>query len=111
MKRLLIGYDGSPCAEATMDDLSNAGLPKEMEAFVLSVADVWLPTNPSTPPADIPAALSDVGRHARQRALDALEASRGMAARGAERLRTLQPNWKVASDATADSPSWALIRK
>ncbi|MGH6960148.1 MAG: hypothetical protein ACREE7_06685, partial [Dongiaceae bacterium] len=108
---MLIGYDGSPCAEAAIDELLRAGLPKEMEVFILSVADVWLPTDPVAPRPDIPPALSDVGRKARQQALDSLEASRRLAARGAERLRALQPDWRVSSDATADSPAWALIRK
>jgi nucleotide-binding universal stress UspA family protein len=111
MKRLLIGYDGSPCADAAIDDVPQAGLPKQIEAFILSVADVWLPTDPAPPQSDVPPALSDVGRQARQQALDALEASRRLAARGAERLQALQPDWKVTSDATADSPAWALIRK
>lgn len=111
MKRLLIGYDGSPCAEAAIDDLPRAALPKEIEAFILSVADVWLPTDPAPQQSDVPPALSDVGRKARQQALDALEASRRLAARGAERVRALQPDWRVSSDATADSPAWALIRK
>ena len=109
MKRLLLGYDGSPCADAAIDDLPSAGLPKELEALVLSVADVWLSTD-SGPP-DVPSALSDVGRKARQHALAALESSRRVAAHGAERLRALQAGWKVTSDATADSPAWGLIRK
>ena len=111
MKRLLIGYDGSPCADGVIDDLPSAGLPKELEALVLSVADVWLPTEPTSPPVEIPPALSNVGRKARQHALEAVEASRRLAARGAERLRALLPDWKVTSDAVADSPAWALIRK
>jgi nucleotide-binding universal stress UspA family protein len=111
MKRLLIGYDGSPCADAVMDDLPSAGLSKKLEALVLSVADVWLPTDPASPPADIPPALSNVGRNARQHALEALEASRRLSAHGGERLRALLPDWKVTSDAVADSPAWALIRK
>src|SRR5437867_10825467 len=111
MQRLLIGYDGSPCAQAALDDLPCAGLPKELEALILSVADVWLPTDSGPPQPDVPRSLSGVGRKARQQALEALEASRRLAARGAERLRALQPDWKVSSDATADSPAWALIRK
>ena len=111
MKRLLIGYDGSPCAEAAIEDLPLAGLQKEMEALILSVADVWLPAEPAPPQSEVPPALSNVGLKARQKALDALEASRRLATRGAERLRALQPDWKVSSDATADSAAWALIRK
>ena len=111
MKRSLIGYDGSPCAQAAIDDLPSAGLPREMEALILSVADVWLPTDPAPPQSQVSPALSDVGRKARQQALEALEKCRELAARGAERLRALQREWKVSSDAAADSPAWALIRK
>jgi nucleotide-binding universal stress UspA family protein len=111
MQRLLIGYDGSPCADAAMDDLPRAGLPKEVEALIFSVADVWLPTESVPAPHDAPPTLSDVGRRARQKALDTLESCRRLAASGAERLRALQPDWRISSDATADSPAWALIRK
>ena len=38
--KILIAYDGSPCADAALDDLRRAGLPCEAEAVVLSVADV-----------------------------------------------------------------------
>lgn len=46
--RILIGYDGSDCAEAALDDLQRAGLPSKTEALVLSVAEVWLPPPSST---------------------------------------------------------------
>ena len=45
---VLIGYDGSPCAEAALLDLRRAGLPQTVEAVVMCVADVLLP--PQTPP-------------------------------------------------------------
>jgi nucleotide-binding universal stress UspA family protein len=41
--KILIGYDGSDCAEAALDDLRRAGLPETAEAHILSVAEVWLP--------------------------------------------------------------------
>ncbi len=43
---ILIGYDGSDCAEAALDDLKRAGLPPNAEACILSVAEVWLPPPP-----------------------------------------------------------------
>jgi len=46
--RILIGYDGSDCAEAAVDDLRQAGLPSKAEALVFSVAEVWLPPPPSS---------------------------------------------------------------
>jgi nucleotide-binding universal stress UspA family protein len=42
--KLLIGYDGSDSADAMLDDLRRAGLPRDGEALILSVgADVELP--------------------------------------------------------------------
>jgi len=44
--KILIGYDGSECADAALDDLTNAGLPAKAETYILSVAEVWLPPPP-----------------------------------------------------------------
>lgn len=41
--RILIGYDGSQCAEAALHDLKRAGLPAQADALIMSVADVFLP--------------------------------------------------------------------
>lgn len=38
--RILIGYDGSESADAALADLRHAGLPRDAEALILSVADV-----------------------------------------------------------------------
>ena len=40
--RILIGYDGSECADAAIGDLRRAGLPKESVAIVFSVVENWL---------------------------------------------------------------------
>lgn len=40
--KILIAYDGSDCASAAITDLRRAGLPQQVEAIVLSVADVWV---------------------------------------------------------------------
>ena len=40
---ILIGYDGSKSAEAALDDLQRAGLPADVEAEILMIAEVWLP--------------------------------------------------------------------
>src|ERR1051326_1795330 len=44
--KVLIAYDGSPCAEAALDDLTHAGFPDSGEALIVSVAEVWLPPPP-----------------------------------------------------------------
>lgn len=40
MMNVLIGYDGSDCAKAAVEDLVLAGLSADAEAFVVSVADM-----------------------------------------------------------------------
>ena len=111
MRRLLLAYDGSPCAEAALDDLANAGLPAELDVMVLSVADVWLPTNPDSVEPVFPKALSASVRKARTQALEALDAARLLAGQAAQRLKLSFPNWQLESAACADSPGWAVAKK
>ena len=46
--KILIGYDGSICADAALHDLNRAGLPHDLDVLVLSVADVVLPPRSGT---------------------------------------------------------------
>ena len=41
--KILIGYDGSASADAALDDLRRAGLPREAEALIVSVGDMLMP--------------------------------------------------------------------
>lgn len=111
MKRLLIAYDGSPCAEAAMEDLPKAGLPAEMQVAVLTIADVWLPSNPGSSEPSFPDAMSEAARKSRAQALAAVESARSQAARACERLKILFPKWQVESLACADSPAWGVLSK
>jgi nucleotide-binding universal stress UspA family protein len=111
MKRLLIAYDGSPCAEAAMEDLPKAGLPAEMQVAVLTIADVWLPSNPTGSEPSFPDAMSEAARKSRAQALAAVESARSQAARACERLKILFPKWQVESLACADSPAWGVLSK
>lgn len=112
--RILIGYDGSSCAEAALDDLQRAGLPVEAEAFVLSVAEVWLP--PPTPSAneavegqEVRSAVASEKMYRRARL--AVQGARELAERARERVQTNNPKWKVRSEATYGSPAWELIAR
>jgi nucleotide-binding universal stress UspA family protein len=112
--RVLLGYDGSPSAEAAVRDLHRAGLPAAGEAVVLSVADVWphLPDGAwgAEPPDDATSAtLPPAARQALQAATDALGKARAAAAKGADRLRAEFPGWRVTAEAVADSPYRALV--
>lgn len=44
--KIVIGYDGSDCAGAALDDLQRSGLPPATEALVISVAEQWFQSPP-----------------------------------------------------------------
>lgn len=111
MKRLLIAYDGSPCAESVLEELPHAGLPDEMEAAIISVADVWLPANPGGGTPTFPEPVPEAVRKARAQALAAVEDARVLASRASDQLRISFPNWKVEAFACADSPAWGVLTK
>ena len=109
--KVLIGYDGSACADAALDDLKRAGLPDVAEAVVLSVADVFLPPPVSEVDDTFPFYVPPGVKRAHERAARALGESRALAERTAVRLRESFPGWDVRAEAVADSPAWALVSK
>jgi nucleotide-binding universal stress UspA family protein len=113
--KILIGYDGTDCSEAALDDLQRAGLPSEAEALVLSVTEVFLSPPPASSydileqaraihvPADI--------RHVYAKDSPAIQEARSVAERSAARLRANFPGWKITAEASVGSPAWELVRK
>jgi nucleotide-binding universal stress UspA family protein len=109
--KILIAYDGSECADAALEDLKNAGLPKTAEAMVMSLADVFLPPPldeeiDNTFPMTVPAGV----RRAHERAERKLKQAEMMAKRASEEVKKRFPGWRVRHEALADSPAWAIIR-
>jgi nucleotide-binding universal stress UspA family protein len=113
MMKILIGYDGSDCAEAALDDLMRAGLPETAEAHILSVSEVWLPPPPPSSyeileearQAQSPAELQ---RDFAKRCPAAKEALK-LAKRALDRVQTNFPKWKVTADSSCGSAAWELI--
>ncbi|MGH9880084.1 MAG: universal stress protein, partial [Pyrinomonadaceae bacterium] len=113
--KILIGYDGSECAEAALDDLKRAGLPASAEAHILSVAEVWLPPLPPSSyeiveqarEVKVPADLKRVYARSCAAAKEAL----GSAERARERVKTNFPQWDVSADSACGSPAWELVFK
>ena len=110
--KILIGYDGSEFGDAALEDLRRAGLDTEVEACVMTVADVFVPL-----PVDeevenaVPMYEPQAVRHAHERAQHKLDEATDLAKRVSERIKASFPNWQITSEAEADSPAWALIRK
>ena len=106
--KILIAYDGSECAETALEDLKRAGLPGDVEALVMSTADVFMP--PPDDEVETTAYVPQAVKHARERAQGQLDEAAAAAKHASERIKSLFPEWQVRSEALADSPAWALIR-
>ena len=108
--KILIAYDGSECAQAALEDLKIAGLPKRVEVFVISLADVILPPvndeKSDTSASHLPAGV----RRAYERAELKLKQAESLAKEASEQVRKSFPEWQVRFEALADSPAWAIIR-
>ena len=113
--KILIGYDGSDGAEAALDDLQRAGLPSEVEALVLSVTEVSLPSPPPSSyeileqaravhvPADIPRVYA--------KGSPAIQEAQSLSKRAAARLRANFPAWEITAEASVGSPAWELVKE
>ena len=113
--RILIGYDGSECAESAIYDLRRAGLPTDVEAVVMTCVDItphlppscYEPVDPATADREPP-----IIRNARVLALAAIKEARATADHGVERVRAEFPSWNVRAETAPDySPYRALVLK
>ncbi len=107
--KILIGYDGSECADAALDDLQRAGLPAEAEVVVLTAADVFVPKEnaENSFPLDVPHGV----KLAWERNKRCFEEAETLAAKANDILQTKFPAWKITPDAHAETPHWAIILK
>ncbi len=111
--KILIAYDGSDCAEAALDDLQRAGLPREAEAQIISVAEVWLPPPPPSSfeimeqakEVKVPADLKRVY----SKGCAAMKEALALAERATDRTKTNFPGWKVSADSSCGSPAWEVV--
>jgi nucleotide-binding universal stress UspA family protein len=107
---ILIGYDGSECAKAALQDLTRAGLPAEADVLVMSVADVFLPP-PIKKEDAFPQNVPAVVRRAHEHATRAVEKAHDLAQTAKTQLAKLFPRWEIRAEACGDSPAWALIKR
>lgn len=111
MRKIIVAYDGSSYSKAAINNLQQAGLPNDVDATVLTVADVWLPPEEQSAPNVLADALPPAVSAARSRAKEALEEALILSVEGAQLLRQLFPTWTVHTDTCTDSPAWALVKK
>ena len=113
--KLLIGHDGTECADAAIDELRRAGLPDSGEAMIVSVAEVWTyamaGTGADIAPGGIGEGVWHALRDAQRYAESEIERTNVIASAAATRFAALFPGWKVTSAGVADSPRWALVKQ
>lgn len=100
--KILIGYDGSECADAALADLRRAGLPGNTQALIVSVGEIWLP---------IPRSFGLVDTHFTEEAPGLFEKTDALASQAAKRLQTVFPSWEIKAEALIGSPARTLIEK
>jgi nucleotide-binding universal stress UspA family protein len=109
--KVLIGYDGSDCADAAINDLQRAGLPQNSQITVVSAVDMW---------PEVPASLFKMDAAALENASPAIKRAHHLAARaladaqklaeeGGQKVRQLLPGATVTSSARPEAPASALI--
>jgi nucleotide-binding universal stress UspA family protein len=113
--KILIAYDGSSCADAALEDLQRAGLPREAEAMVLAVAELWLPPPPISSYEMVGGALpgrfaASAGEPIHQQSRVA-EDAHSLAYQASGQIQSLFPGWKVDAQSCCGSPAHEILKK
>jgi len=95
MKHVLLAYDSSAGAEGALGDLSRAGLPTDVSAVVLTIADVHVPEGGTPGP----------------KAEEELQKAQKRVEYAAGRLKGLEPKWEVEPVVTVGSPSQVIVQE
>lgn len=109
--KVMIAYDGSAHADAALDDLRRAGLPREAEALIVSVGDGLV--SAYSPVAEDAGTELTSGRVisavavAKEQALRLLAEARGFASHARDRVLSYFPEWEGSSSPQPDGGALA----
>jgi len=109
--RLLIAYDGSESSDAALRDLHQAGLPKKLEAVVISFADTFHTTGLDPKDPGQPKWLTESIRKSHAEAHENIDKAYAAALVAVKFLNKRFPHWKVRADADADNPAWGIVKR
>jgi nucleotide-binding universal stress UspA family protein len=98
--KILIAYDGSKCADESLVELQNAGLPERAEVLIASVAEQGMPA---------PRSIGMVETHFAEGYADLLLEARLMARNAHSRLHTYFPKWEIEDEAILGSPARVIL--
>jgi nucleotide-binding universal stress UspA family protein len=115
MMKVLIGYDGSQSADAALVDLQRAGLPKEAEALIVSVADIMMVPETSAyelaGDALMSRRVSSGLLYAQRQTGRVLKEAKDFATQARDRVRSYFPHWSIRAETLAGSAAFELISK
>jgi len=115
MMKVLIGYDGSQSADAALVDLQRAGLPKEAEALIVSVADIMMVPETSAyelaGDALMSRRVSSGLLYAQRQTERVLKEAKDFATQARDRVRSYFPHWSIRAETLAGSAAFELISK
>jgi len=115
MMKVLIGYDGSQSADAALVDLQRAGLPKEAEALIVSVADGMMVPETSAYELAGEALMSrrvTAGLlYAQKQTERMLKEAKDFASHARDQVRSYFPHWSIRTETLAGSAAFELISK
>ena len=110
--KVLIGYDGSASADKAIEDLKLAGLPRESEVLVVSVADL-LAGVPNVEEMSKQAVLPSRVVAGLQRAQTygerVINEAKSFAKQAKNHVQDLFPEWDVKDKVIEGTPSWELL--
>jgi nucleotide-binding universal stress UspA family protein len=113
--KVLIAYDGSSHADDALENLFRAGLPREVEALIVTIGDVSMaPAAASRKVVGTfvtPQSATAIIALGQARVSQALEAAQGLAMEASRRIRALFPGWVVRAEAWVGLPDRELIPK
>jgi len=113
--KILIGYDGSDCADAALDDLTHAGLPLCADAHIVSTAELLLPPPPPSSyeilnQAQLAESPADLQRGF-AKGCNAAKAALALAEKARDRVHANFPKWNVNASSSCGSPAAELLAK
>ncbi len=109
--KILVGYDGSEYGDIAIEELRRAGLPKKLEAVVLTVADVIVPANlDASEPWLYPPILA-AAETAAHRIEEWVAQAKEVAERGKAKLAAIFPDWTITAEASADSAADGVLKR
>ncbi len=113
--KILIAYDGLSSFARILNDLRRAGLPKNVEATVVTVVDAFVIPDAGYAEIPLPSSTLIYVEAARKTALKTIKAqvriAHTTASQAAARIRGAFPSWTVRAEAFADSPAWGIVKK